>query len=303
MEHPDDAAVYRMPGGDLLVQTVDLIAPIVDQPAAFGKNAAANSLSDVYAMGGRPLTAMNIMCFPAKQLPLEILREILEGALDRIREAGCALVGGHTVVDPELKFGLSVSGVVDDGEVWSIDRARIGDLLVLTKPIGTGVINQGLREGKVDDGSPGYQQAVDSMIALNAAGARAGRAAGASSVTDVTGFGLLGHAAQFARASRVTFEIHAAAVPFFEGARALIADGMVPKRAGENGESYRSRVSGVASDEDAVLLFDPQTSGGLLACIPEDKLAAFTRAMGDWPQGVAVIGRVQAAGGHDVVVR
>jgi selenide, water dikinase len=303
MEHPDDAAVFRMPGGDLLVQTVDLIAPIVDNPVAFGQIAAANSLSDVYAMGGRPLTAMNIMCFPAKQLPLEVLREILEGALDRIREAGCALVGGHTVVDPELKFGLSVSGVVDDGEVWSIDRARVGDLLVLTKPIGTGVINQGLRKGKVGEDSPGYQQAVRSMIALNATGARAGRAAGASAVTDVTGFGLLGHAAQFARASRVTFDIEARAVPYFEGTRALVTDGVVPKRAGENADSYRSRVSGVASDEDAVLLFDPQTSGGLLACIPEEKLGVFTDALGDWPLGVAVIGRVVTAREHDVVVR
>ena len=303
MEHPDDAAVFRMPGGDLLVQTVDLIAPIVDDAASFGKIAAANSLSDVYAMGGRPLTAMNIMCFPAKQLPLEVLREILEGALDRIREAGCALVGGHTVVDPELKFGLSVSGLVDDGEVWSIDRARQGDVLVLTKPIGTGVINQALRKGKVSDASSGYQQAVTSMITLNAAGARAGRAAGASAVTDVTGFGLLGHAAQFARASGVTFEIDAASVPFFDGVRALVADGAVPKRADENAESYRSRVTGVTSELDATLLFDPQTSGGLLACVPEDKVSVFTRALGEWPLGTAVIGRVAAAAGHDVVVR
>jgi len=303
MEHPDDAAIFRMPGGDLLVQTVDLIAPIVDEPAAFGKIAAANSLSDVYAMGGRPLTAMNIMCFPAKSLPLEVLREILEGALDRIREAGCALVGGHTVVDPELKFGLSVSGIVDQGEVWSIDRARVGDLLVLTKPIGTGVINQGLRKGKVTDASPAYQHALLSMVTLNADGARAGRAAGASSVTDITGFGLLGHAAQFARASRATFEIDAAAVPILEGARALVAEGIVPKRAGENADSYRDRIGGTLGAEDAVLFFDPQTSGGLLACVPEDALAVFNRSLADWPLGAAVIGRVAPPGSHDVVVR
>ena len=153
MEHPDDAAVYRMPSGDLLVQTVDLIAPIVNEPKAFGQIAAANSLSDVYAMGGRPLTAMNVMCFPST-LPLEILGEILAGAQDRMDEAACALVGGHTVVDPELKFGLSVSGVIDGKDtIWSIDRARVGDVLVLTKPLGTGVINAGLRKNKLEDTS------------------------------------------------------------------------------------------------------------------------------------------------------
>lgn len=303
MDHPDDAAVFRMPGGDLLVQTVDLIAPIVNEPAAFGMIAAANSLSDVYAMGGRPITAMNIMCFPSAALPLTVLGEILEGALDRIREAGCALVGGHTVVDPELKFGLSVSGVIEGGETWSIDRARVGDVLVLTKPLGTGVVNQGLRKAKLDEGSASYRQSMQSMVTLNAAGARAGRAAGASAVTDVTGFGLLGHAAQFARASRVTFEIDRAAVPVIEGVRALIAGGVVPGRARENADSYRTRVRGVEREEEAVLLFDPQTSGGLLACIPEDKVAVFTGALGDWPLGVAVIGRVVAGGEHDVVVR
>ncbi len=301
MEHPDDAAVYRLPGGDLLVQTVDLIAPIVNEPDLFGAVAAANSLSDVYAMGGRPLTAMNIMCFP-DSLPLAVLGAILEGAQRTIREAGCVLVGGHTVLDPELKFGLAVSGIVDQGAVWSIDRARAGDLLVLTKPIGTGVVNQALRKGLVDERSAPYQHAVRSMTTLNAAGARAGRAAGASSATDITGFGLLGHAAQFARASQVTFEIDRAAVPTLDGVPALIAAGAVPKRSGENAESYRARVAGVAGEEEAVLLFDPQTSGGLLACIPAERLADFRRAMGEWPLGVAAIGRVAPRGETDVVV-
>ncbi len=302
MEHPDDAGVFRLPSGELLVQTVDLIAPIVNEPAAFGQIAAANSLSDVYAMGGRPITAMNIVCFPAASLPLSVLGEILDGALDRLREAGCALVGGHTVVDPELKFGLSVSGLIEGGAIWSIDRARVGDSLILTKPIGTGVINQALRKGKLDEGAAPYRQATRSMIALNAAGARAGRAAGVSSVTDITGFGLLGHAAQFARASRVTFEIDAAAVPVIEGVRALIADGMVPKRSLENAESYGSRVSGVGSRDDSALFFDPQTSGGLLASVPPERVSAFVDAMGDWQPALAVIGRVAPAGEHDVVV-
>ena len=301
MEHPDDAAVYRLPGGDLLVQTVDLIAPIVNEPDRFGAIAAANSLSDVYAMGGRPLTAMNIMCFP-DSLPLALLAEILEGARQTIGEAGAVLVGGHTVLDPELKFGLAVSGIVEEGEVWSIDRARVGDLLVLSKPLGTGIVNQALRKRMVDEGSGPYQHALRSMTALNAAGARAARIAGASAATDVTGFGLCGHAAQFARASQVTFEIDRAAVPTLEGVPELVAGGAVPKRSRENAESYRGRVAGLASEEEAVVLFDPQTSGGLLTCIPPDRLGDFQRAMADWPLGVAAVGRVVPRGGEDVVV-
>lgn len=301
MEHPDDAAVFRLPGGDLLVQTVDLIAPIVNEPDRFGAVAAANSLSDVYAMGGRPLTAMNIMCFP-DSLPLAVLAEILEGARRIISEAGAVLVGGHTVLDSELKFGLAVSGVVDDGAIWSIDRARVGDLLVLTKPIGTGIVNQALRKGRIDEASAPYQHALRSMTALNAAGARAARAAGASAATDVTGFGLCGHAAQFARASQVTFELERAAVPTLEGVRELVAGGAIPKRSRENAEAYRGRVAGVAGEDEATLLFDPQTSGGLLACIPADRLADFQRAMADWPLGTAAVGRVAGRGSHDVVL-
>ena len=302
MEHPDDAAVVRLPGGDLLVQTVDVIAPIVNDARAFGRIAAANSLSDVYAMGGRPFTALNVVFFP-DGLPLVLLQEMLAGAQDALDEAGCALVGGHTVTDPELKFGLSVTGLIEGGAVWSIDRARAGDALVLTKPIGTGVVNQGLRKGLIDDASGPYVASLASMMALNATGMRAGRAASASAVTDVTGFGLLGHAAQFARASRATFEIERAALPVIEGVRELIDAGVRPKRGRENAEAYRGRVDGVADEAEATLLFDPQTSGGLLACVPPDQVAAFRRALGDWPLGAAVVGRVAPAGTHDVVIR
>ncbi len=302
MTHPDDAAVFRLPGGDLLVQTVDLIAPIVNEPDLFGAVAAANSLSDVYAMGGRPLTAMNVVCFP-EALPLAVLADIMDGAARTIADAGCVLVGGHTVVDPELKFGLAVSGIIDDGEPWSIDRASPGDLLVLTKPLGTGIVNQALRKGLVDESAEPYRHAVRSMTTLNAAGARAGRAAGARAATDITGFGLLGHAAQFARASQVTFEIERDAVPTLAGVPALVASGVVPKRARENAESYRARVAGVAGEQEAVLLFDPQTSGGLLLCIPADRLDELRRAMGEWPLGVHVVGRVAPRAVHDVLVR
>lgn len=302
-EHPDDAAVYRMPGGDLLIQTVDLIAPIVNDPREFGRVAAANSISDVYAMGGRPLTAMNIVCFPVKSLPLDVLKQVLTGALDVLKEARCLLVGGHTVADPEFKFGLSVSGLVEGGEVLSIDRARAGDVLLLTKPLGTGVVNQALKKGKLEDSSPTFRQAVASMTALNAAGARAARAAGAHAATDVTGFGLLGHAAQFARASEVTFEIDRAAVFTFDGVPDLIAAGMIPARSRDNAEAYRPQVAGVASEAEATLMFDPQTSGGLLVSVPESGVAAFFSALDGWAPGARAIGRVVPRREHDVVVR
>ncbi len=298
-EHPDDAAVLRLPGGDLLVQTVDLIAPIVDDPRTFGRIAAANSLSDVYAMGGRPFAAMSVACFPSKALPMEVFREILAGALDALREAKAALVGGHTVEDPELKYGLSVSGLVEP-DVWSIDKARSGDVLLLTKPLGTGVVNRALRKDAIGESSPVLAQAVASMTTLNEQPMRAGRLAGAHAATDVTGFGLLGHAAQFARASNVTFEIRRAAVPVFDGVPELLAQGLAAARCRDNGEAYRERIEGIASDDEAAILFDPQTSGGLLLAIPETAVDTFLQAMRSWPFPPSVIGRVASRAGVDV---
>jgi selenide, water dikinase len=303
MDHPDDAAVYLTPGGDRLIQTVDLIAPIVNEPDMFGKVACANSLSDVYAMGGRPFCAMNIACFPQKTMPLEVLRDAMIGAIELLREAGCTLVGGHTVADDELKFGFSVSGIVEGGEILSIDRAEVGQVLVLTKPIGTGVMNKALKAGKIDDKSQLYKDALKSMTSLNARGGRACRAGKASAATDITGFGLLGHCAQFAKASKVTFEVDRASVPVFEGVRELIKDGYPAGRAKDNRVAYADRVGGVTSDEEAALLFDPQTSGGILGVIPEQGVEAFMAAMGDWPFPVRVIGRVVPFSGQDVVVR
>ena len=302
MEHPDDAAVVRTPGGDLLVQTVDIIAPIVNDPAMFGRVACANALSDVYAMGGRPIAAMNVACFPADSLPVTVLRQVIDGALETLAEAGCPLVGGHTVVDPEFKFGFAVSGVIEGGEPLGIDRAVAGDLLVLTKPIGTGVVNQALRKGLIEDDAAAYLEAQRSMVTLNAPGARAARAAAAHAATDVTGFGLLGHAAGFARASHVTFEIEAAAVPRLPGVDALLQAGVRAGRAEANRAAYADRVLGV-SPGDAPLLFDPQTSGGLLVALPPAHLDRFTGALEGWRLGARVIGRVLPPGGHDVVVR
>jgi selenide, water dikinase len=302
MDHPDDAAVYRLPSGERLVQTVDMISPIVNDAMTFGRIAAANSLSDVYAMGGRPLTAMNIVCFPGKDLPLSVLKEVLAGAMEKIIEAQCLLVGGHSVDDPELKFGLSVTGLVDHDTIWSIERARVGDVLVLTKPIGTGILNQALRKDAINDESPSLKAAIASMCALNALGARAGRAAGTRAATDVTGFGLIGHSAQFARASQVTFEISRSAIPTFDGVRKLIADGFHPRRAKQNADAYRDRVAGIQSEEEAMLLFDPQTSGGLMLSLPESGLPKLSEGLRGWELGVSIIGRVVERREHDIAI-
>ena len=301
MKHPDDAAVIRLPGGDRIVQTVDLIAPIVNDPAMFGRIACANSVSDVYAMGGRPLTALNIACFPAKKLPLTVLRTAMEGALAALDEAGCLLVGGHVVEDDELKFGFSVTGLVEE-PILSIDRARVDDVLVLTKPLGTGVVNQALRKDKVTDRSEVYLEAARSMGALNAAPARAARAADASAATDITGFGLLGHSAQFARASNVTFEIEVDAVPAFDGVQAILRDGICAGRAKVNADAYRERIENLA-EEHVGLLFDPQTSGGLMVSLSEARVDDFRKALGDWTLGAVVIGRVRSRRDRDVVLR
>lgn len=301
-QHPDDAGVYRMPGQDLLIQTVDIIAPIVNDPFMFGRIACANSLSDVYAMGGRPFAALNIACFPGKKLPLEVLAQTMLGAMETLREAGCAWLGGHTVEDPEFKFGFSVSGIVEGGPPYRIDRAQVGHVLALTKPLGTGVINQSLRRRAISDESAPYLEAQRAMAALNQPFVPAARAADASSATDITGFGLLGHTCQLAKASGVTLEIIKSQVPAFDGVRRLIEEGHVPGRAKQNKAKYGCRVSGLDRFEDSVLFFDPQTSGGILAVLPEDRVDTFITHMGDWEFGVHIIGRVLERGEHDVVL-
>lgn len=302
--HPDDAAVYRSPGGDLLVQTVDVIAPIVNDARTFGRVAAANAVSDVYAMGGRPLTALNVVCFPVKKLPIHVLQEILAGALEVLQEAGALMVGGHSVADEELKFGLSVTGIIEQGQpIWSLDRAEPGDLLVLTKPLGTGVMNQALRQDAIDASSAIHREAVRSMITLNALPASAGRAAGVHAATDITGFGFLGHASHLARASGVTLELERAAIPFFSGVRELVSRGFAPARCRDNASAYRDQIAGLDSEDEAALLFDPQTSGGLLLSVPADRIDGLERALVTWPLGLAVVGRVVERGSHEIVLR
>lgn len=286
----DDAAVYRLSDDLALVQTVDFFTPIVDDPYTFGQIAAANSLSDVYAMGARPLTALNIVGFPVKTLPAEILMQILRGGADKASEAGVPIVGGHTVDDAEPKYGLSVTGVVHPQRYITARGGRPGDVLVLTKPLGTGTISTALKAGAA--ASTHVQQAVRWMTTLNRAGSSAMLAAGAHAATDITGFGLLGHLLDLCRASQVGARIDSAAVPFLPGALAYAEQGFAPGGTASNLSYVRPSVDFGATDESIqAILGDPQTSGGLLIALSPDHLADFSSAA-DGEMLVTAIGRL-----------
>jgi selenide,water dikinase len=253
----DDAGVYRLSPECALVQTVDFFTPIVDDPRTFGAIAAANALSDVYAMGGRPLTALSIVCFPSGD-DMEDLVEILQGGAEKMAEAGCVIVGGHSVNDPEIKFGYSVTGMVHPDRIWTNAGARPGDVLVLTKPLGTGIVGTALKRGMA---APEHvEAAIASMLRLNLTDAVA------HGCTDVTGFGLLGHAREMAMASKVTIEIDPSALEFLPGALEYAAQGAIPGGLKNNRDfvSCAVRFARQLPPEVEALLYDPQTSGGLL---------------------------------------
>lgn len=263
-ETSDDAGVYKLGEECALVQTVDFFTPIVDDPFTFGAIAAANSLSDIYAMGGRPLTALSILCWPGEQ-DLEDLEEILRGGAEKMIEAGCSVLGGHSVKDEEIKFGYSVTGLVDPGRVWTNAGARSGDALFLTKPLGTGIVSTALKRGIASEAH--VAAATESMLRLNVMPA----AMAVHGATDVTGFGLLGHAREMALASGVTLEIEAESVPALPGALEYAAAGALPGGWKNNREFVEPCVHYVRAVDAArdALLFDPQTSGGLLLACAE----------------------------------
>ena len=274
----DDAAVYRMNDDTALIQTVDFFPPIVDDPYSFGQIAVANALSDVYAMGGRPLTALNIVGFPVA-LPKDILGNILIGGSDKAREAGVLIVGGHTVDDEEPKYGLSVTGVVRPGDQVTNAGAQPGDNLVLTKPIGTGVITTAAKQGVAPEDV--LETAVGIMSELNQAAAHAMNEVGAHACVDVTGFGLLGHLRGMTRASGVGASLSFDAIPFIPGATQLAEDGVAPGGTHRNLQSLEEDVSWNAAitDVQKILLADAQTSGGLLIAIPENSTEALISAL------------------------
>ena len=339
-DHADDAGVYQIAPDLALVQTVDFFTPIVDDPYTFGQIAATNSLSDVYAMGGRPLTALAMVCFPEKG-DLEILERILAGGLSKMMEAGCTIVGGHSIRDDETKFGYSVTGLIDPKRVLTNGGAMPGDALVLTKAIGTGVISTAIKKGKAEESW--IDAAVRSMTTLNrkaaevlgfvgattnnvGADARVRREESSSSannpaelrsaaqtrasgptqavppwnvhsLTDITGFGLIGHVREMVLASNVAVRLHADAVPLLDGAIECVRAGFIPGGLKANRDFAECIVeySGIISEERRTLLFDPQTAGGLLISLPADETDRLVSALRHLDLPAARIGEVEAA--------
>lgn len=297
----DDAGVYRLSDELALVQTIDFFTPIVDDPYAFGAIAAANALSDVYAMGGRPLTALNLLAYPVASLDAEVVAEILRGGGDKLREAGVTVVGGHTVDDPEPKYGVAVTGTIHPSRIVTNATAQAGDLIVLTKPLGTGIISTAIKAGAAPDDVAAA--AIASMARLNDAASAAMIEAGVHAATDVTGFGLLGHLGEMVAASGLSAEVSVGAVPLLPGTLELLAQGYVPGGSRRNLESLGSCVSVMSASQApasaalldaALLLCDAQTSGGLLMAVPSEHGGVLLEALRIRDVPAAVIGRFLA---------
>lgn len=293
IERAEDAGVYKLNDDLAIIQTLDFFTPIVDDPYVFGQVAAANSLSDVYAMGGRPLTAMNIVCFPIKTMDVEILRQTLAGGLDKLHEAGVALVGGHSVEDQEFKYGLSVTGTIHPEKVVMNTGARAGDRLILTKPLGTGIINTALKRGVATEEA--VSKATNCMVALNRVASQLMITVDVHACTDVTGFGLLGHASEMIEGTDVGIVIHSSCIPFLPEAKELAEQGMLPGGLHRN-RDFRVNMVEVGLDVPqylADILFDPQTSGGLLIAIPESQAQSLvTKMREEGIEEAAIVGEV-----------
>ncbi len=287
----DDAAIYRIAPDLCLVQTVDVFTPCVDDPRLFGRICAANCLSDIYAMGGEPRTALSVLAFPSETLDGEIMYQMLAGAMETLSEAGVALVGGHSIKDDEIKLGFAVTGVIDPAVAAALAAPRPGDLLVLTKPLGTGVLAFCRQVGR--DHPAGFAAAETAMATLNRAAAQAMQAAGASACTDVTGFGLLGHLLRLARQSQLTAQVFARALPAFDGALEALRDGVIPGATERNREFVNDALSVAPGVEEALVHLgcDAQTSGGLLIAIAPDRLQDLQTAFAQRGVNCFVIGR------------
>lgn len=290
MEGNEDAGVYRLTDDLALIQTMDFFTPIVDDPYTFGQIAAVNALSDVYAMGGKPLTAMNIVCFPVKTMDMAILRQILLGGLDKMREASVILVGGHSVEDNELKYGLSVTGLIHPQKVLLNRGARTGDKLILTKPLGTGIVSTAVKGGVAPESL--VEKSVRCMTTLNKVAAELlAQTPDVHACTDITGFGFLGHALEMIEGSPVGMMIDSQAIPYFPEIREFIEMGIVPGGLYRN-KNYRKHLIEAATDcPDWMvdILFDPQTAGGLLIALAS-------------PNAASLIGRMHAAGIEEAVI-
>ena len=303
IETADDAGVYRLSDTLALVQTVDFFTPIVDDPFDYGRISALNSINDVWAMGGTPITALAVTCFPKKGVDFHVLGEIMRGGLQVLTENGVALVGGHSVDNQQIMFGYAVTGTIDPARVVTNRGARPGDALLLTKPVGTGVVSTGIKFGKASEEVT--RASLATMLLSGREAARLMTEAGARAATDVTGFALLGHAWEMARASGVTLEIDASSVPVIPGALELAAAGLLTSGDKSN-RRYVGEDVALSSDlrpELASLLFDPQTAGGLLISVAEERAAPLLAALRERYADAAVIGRVVERGTHLINVR
>lgn len=291
LDTADDAGVYRISDDLAVVTTLDFFPPIVDDPYTFGAIAAANALSDIYAMGAKPRLAMNIVCFP-KDLDMEVLGRIMNGALEKINEAGAMLVGGHSIEDKEVKYGLSVIGFAEPGQITTNRGAEPGDVLVLTKPLGVGVITSALKAGRLKDAP----EALSSMTALNRYAAEAGAAVGVNACTDITGYGLTGHSMEMARASGVNLVIDSSVVPVLPGALEQVREkSHRPRTLTENRDYLKEEVvvSPGVDECRELILYDPQTSGGLLFSVPAGRCRELLDALAEKGVTAVSIGAVR----------
>ena len=303
METSDDAAVYRVSDELAIIQTVDFFPPMVDDPYAFGQVAAANALSDVYAMGGVPKLALNLFCFPSNKLLPKDIRAILEGGASKVAEAGACLCGGHTIEDPEPKYGLAVTGFVHPDHILANGGARPGDLLVLTKPLGSGILTTADKAEALEEA--GRNLLIKVMTMLNAAAQKAMNGLDVHGCTDITGFGLLGHAKELALASGVSLNIQSACLPLLPGAQGFAAEGLIPAGAYRNRAYLDGKVSFSSSVSLSIqdIMFDPQTSGGLLISVSEADAERLMSALGESEAGWSrIIGQVIPQGEIPIIV-
>ncbi len=298
----DDAGVYRLRDDLALVQTLDFFTPIVDDPYDYGRIAALNSINDVWAMAGTPITALAITCFPKKGVDPAILGEIMRGGLETLNQQGVTLIGGHSVDNEQIMFGYSVTGLIDPNKVATNSGARPGDVIILTKPLGTGVISTGIKRAAASDAI--VAGSVETMLTPGKHAAEAMREFGVKAATDVTGFALLGHAWEMACASKATIQINAGAVPLLPGALDLATAGMLTSGDKSNRQYVGADVE-IASSVDEILLrlfYDPQTAGGMLISVPEATSAALLARLRENYPNARIIGRVHPRGPHSIVV-
>ncbi len=297
----DDAGVYRVRDDLAIVSTVDFFTPVVDDPFTYGQIAAANAMSDVYAMGGRPITALNLVCWPQSGLPREMLHEVLRGGSEKAKEAGALVVGGHSVADEEVKYGMAVTGVIDPRRVIRNVGAQVGDALILTKPLGTGVLMTAFKRDRL--APEYYDSAVAAMVQLNARAAEVMLQFEVHAATDVTGFGLVGHSSKMADGSGVTIVFEESDLPLLAGALECCREGMIPGGGARNREFYapRTKIPEEISDEMIAIAFDPQTSGGLLIAAPDRDAISLVAAMHRAGVGDAcIVGRVTKPSGFAI---